>query len=797
MKTTIKALGMLLLFLGISNSIYAWPGNYGEYEWDWDYRSTEIYTTYESTYYSTGKSYTITVYALPKLPENCTSSDFVSDNAVGTGSYNNSSKKITISITSTKYYSDRYYCVVVHWPNNGNVYHYYHCDETQEDAFKLTINKNVTNACESSFDAIISGSATNGSGNYTWTWSATNGSYSANYSGASNAVEVKATHFTDRTKSKKITCTVTDNVWKTKSSSVKSTESNYATLKAVKFSVNKFQGLVYGGVGWHVLGTNDGGGNGSKTYTWYKSFYPTGYYSTISSGSDGYLCGTSLQFNTPANTMFFKQYVTHGNCGEGGYTTTTDGTVYYMHKVSIANVSATIGSGTSTEIAYGGSTTLSCSSTGGRIDKTYTWYKCSTADGSYSSTGATGTSYSPSGLTSTTYYKCLVTDPEHSDGVWSNVITVAVRPQLSAGTPTIVSGSTPTSSGASVTLRANPSGGNGSYSYQWYKDGSAISGATSRDYTATGSGVTNSYTVKVSSDGQSKTSSSISVTWRSALSVSAPTIVSGTTPTRSGASVTLRANPSGGNGTYSYQWYQNGSAISGATSRDYTATGSGVTRSYTVKVSSDGQSVTYQSSVSITWRPALTVSAPTIVSGTTPTSSGANVTLRANSSGGDGTYSYQWYQNGSAISGATSRDYTATGSGVTRSYTVKVSSDGQSETSQSSVSITWRSALAAGTISGSGPYHYGANVTLTANPTGGDGTYSYQWQSTTSSTWSDIAGANSKTYSAKGYNQTISYRVKVSSDGQNLTSDPVDVTWRPELVAGAITGGNETTYSKQ
>ena len=483
------------------------------------------------------------------------------------------------------------------------------------------------------------------------------------------------------------------------------------------------------------------------------------------------------------------------DCGNSGWTTTSDGTIYYTHKVSIANVSAKIGSGTSTEIAYGGSATLSCSSTGGRYDKTYTWYKCSTSNGTYTSTGATGTSYSISGLTSTTYYKCKVTDPEHSDGVWSNYVTVSVRSQLSAGTPTIYSGTTPTSSGANVTLRANPSGGNGSYSYQWYKNGSAISGATSRDYTATGSGVTNSYTVKVSGDGQSATSYPISITWRSALSVSAPTIVSGTTPTRSRALVTLRANPSGGNGTYSYQWYQNGSAISGATSRDYTATGSGETRSYTVKVSSDGQSVTYQSSVSITWRPALTVSAPTIVSGTTPTSSGANVTLRANSSGGDGTYSYQWYQNGSAISGATSRDYTATGSGETKSYTVKVSSDGQSETYQSSVSITWRSALAAGTISGSGPYHYGANVTLTANPTGGDGTYNYQWQSTTSSTWSDIAGANSKTYSATGYNQTISYRVKVSSDGQNLTSDPVDVTWRPELVAGAITGGNETTYS--
>ena len=794
----IKALGMLLLFLGISNSIYAWPGNYGEIKWDWDYKSTTINTTYESAYFGTGGSYTIKVYALPKLPEDCLASDFVAGNEVGSGSYNNNTKTITISISS--YYSDRYYCVVVHWPINGDVYHYYHCDKTQEDAFSVVPSVTYNEPCETGFSASAKVAVKNGSGSYTYNWTATNGGFYAGQGSSAisiyNATGGGPVTFTDVTQSKTCTCTVTDKVWKTKSGGTYTSLTSATTIKAIRFTVNKFHGLVYGGTGWHVLGSDIGGGCAAKSFYWQKSYYPTSGYSTITSGSDGYVCSLgALQFNTPSYTTFFKQFVNMSDCGKSGWTTTSSGVAYYTHKISIANVSAKIGSGTSIEIPYGGSTTLSCSSTGGRIDKTYTWYKCSTANGSYTSTGATGTSYSLSGLASTTYYKCKVTDPEHPDGVWSNYVTVAVRPQLSVSAPTIVSGTTPTSSGASVTLRANPSGGNGSYSYQWYKNGSAISGATSRDYTATGSGVTNKYTVKVSGDGQTKTSSEISVTWRSALSVSAPTIVSGTTPTSSGASVTLRANPSGGNQTYSYQWYQNGSAISGATSRDYTATGSGVTRSYTVKVSSDGQSVTYPSSVSITWRPALTVSAPTIVSGTTPTSSGASVTLRANPSGGNDSYTYQWYQNGSAISGATSRDYTATGSGETKSYTVKVSSDGQSVTYPSSVSITWRSALAAGTISGSGPYHYGANVTLTANPTGGDNTYSYQWQSTTSSTWSDIAGANSKTYSAKGYNQTISYRVKVSSDGQNQTSNPVDVTWRPELAAGAITGGNVTTYS--
>ena len=723
-----KSLGkvLVLLLLCFSNNIYG--DNTYYHSWNWKYNKNPT-ISYDNYYGPTPSQLTPLENGVYACPQKRSLNNKIK---VGSATINNTGTALALNITG--YYSNYYYCVIFKYKmSNGSIYEdIWWCDETQNQAFSVTASSTISSPCESNFSASVTATVTNGSGDYNYNWSATNGNsfYGGWGTKTVNIIYVSENGapkcYSDVTKSKTVTCEVSDNVWKIYGGSQKSTVSGSTTLKAIRFTPNTFYGekcIFNRNNGWYgsyahgsaTIASVTGSGYGTRTFTWHQSSSPDGSYSAISNSNV-----ESLTINEPANTTFYRQYTNSSSCSSetyhAGYTTTADGTKnYFTCIVPIDNVSAKIGSSTSVEIGYGGSTTLSCTSTGGRVDKTYTWYKSSSANGSYEYV-ATGANYTPTGLTSTTYYKCKVTDADHSNSayssyisdVWSNVVIVGVRLQLT---------------------------------------------------------------------------------------VSAPTIVSGTTPTSSGASVTLRANPSGGNQTYSYQWYQNGSAISGATSRDYTATGSGVTRSYTVKVSSDGQSVTYPSSVSITWRPALTVSAPTIVSGTTPTSSGASVTLRANPSGGNDSYTYQWYQNGSAISGATSRDYTATGSGETKSYTVKVSSDGQSVTSQSSVSITWRSALAAGTISGSGPYHYGANVTLTANPTGGDNTYSYQWQSTTSSTWSDIAGANSKTYSAKGYNQTISYRVKVSSDGQTQTSNPVDVTWRPELVAGNITGGNVTTYS--
>jgi hypothetical protein len=111
---------------------------------------------------------------------------------------------------------------------------------------------------------------------------------------------------------------------------------------------------------------------------------------------------------------------------------------------------------------------------------------------------------------------------------------------------------------------------------------------------------------------------------------------------------TLTANQGG----TSYQWYKNGSAITGATSYTYVTTGGGYFQCLIEDVC--GQD-TASTGLTIQTLPSPTVA----ITGNTVMCAGQSVTLTATSGG-----SSQWYKNGVAIPGATSNTYAATSSGV-------------------------------------------------------------------------------------------------------------------------------------
>src|SRR5271167_2340483 len=137
-----------------------------------------------------------------------------------------------------------------------------------------------------------------------------------------------------------------------------------------------------------------------------------------------------------------------------------------------------------------------------------------------------------------------------------------------------------------------------------------------------------------------------------------------------------------GTGPMTYQWYKNGVAIAGATSSTYTtpATVAGDSGTeYTVSVSSPDGSVTSSAAM-------LTVQTPPVI--VTPPASqtvalGQPATFSVTASG-TGPLTYQWYKNGTAISGATSSTYTTAASAVGdngATYTVVVTGPAGSATS--------------------------------------------------------------------------------------------------------------------
>ena len=308
-------------------------------------------------------------------------------------------------------------------------------------------------------------------------------------------------------------------------------------------------------------------------------------------------------------------------------------------------------------------------------------------------------------------------------------------------------------------------------------------------------------------DSQTASASAVSVTWRSPVAIGSISGGGGTTYSGNGVTLTVGAASGGNNSSYTYQWYEyNGSSWStvGSNSTSYTATGSGQTKKYYVKVTDADSRTASASEVSVTWRSPVAIGT---ISGATTTYSNNSVTLSVGAaSGGNSSYTYQWYEstnNGTTWTevGTNSTSYTTTGSGQTKKYYVKVTDKDNQTATASEVSVTWRSPLAAGDISGVTATYSGGTIALNANPTGGHTPYYYQWQKYENGVWNNISGATAQNYSNSNTNNgstdlSINYRVVVTdSDEQISTAIYVTAIWRPALVAGAITGGNIATFS--
>jgi hypothetical protein len=220
-------------------------------------------------------------------------------------------------------------------------------------------------------------------------------------------------------------------------------------------------------------------------------------------------------------------------------------------------------------------------------------------------------------------------------------------------------------SGSSLTFTLTPNGtagfctggsllltatNNPAYTYVWRKDGNIISGASSSNYTATTSGT---YMLTVTSGACSGSQSVVVSVVTAPVASITP---GGATTFCDGSNVVLNGNAGA---SYAYQWYNNGTIISGATNTTYSATASG---NYSVKISAGSSCEATSSPVSVTVNP----SPSATISTTSPTSfcAGGNITLTASSGTG---YTYQWYKNGGILTGAIQPTYIANTGG---NYTV-------------------------------------------------------------------------------------------------------------------------------
>lgn len=158
---------------------------------------------------------------------------------------------------------------------------------------------------------------------------------------------------------------------------------------------------------------------------------------------------------------------------KAGYTIKVSREICYCTKPTIGTQPA------ATTICNGSTATLSVGDiTGGSTPYTYQWY---TADGTAVSTG-TGyntASFTTAALTETTSYYCIVTTADDCTAK-SNVVEVSVE---TAPTSVSISGQADYVAGQNIELTATPTGGSGSFNYQWKLNGTNIDGATSATLT--------------------------------------------------------------------------------------------------------------------------------------------------------------------------------------------------------------------------------------------------------------------------------------------------------------------------
>jgi hypothetical protein len=367
----------------------------------------------------------------------------------------------------------------------------------------------------------------------------------------------------------------------------------------------------------------------------------------------------------------------------------------------------------------GQSQLFNSSVTGGTSPYSYQWY----LDGSQVS-GATSASWTYTPSSSGSYNVSVEVMDAVSALATSNTIPVTVNSALSVS---ITPMSATLDLGESQLFTSSVSGGTSPYSYQWYLDGAAVSGATSPSWTFAPLS-TGSYTVCVEvtdSVGATTTSRTAIVTVNAALSVT----ISPTSVTMDvGQSQAFTSGVSGGTSPYSYQVYVNGTAVSGAivASWNFTPHAPG---SYTIYVIVTDSASTPASATSnmayVTVNPQLSVSISPI-----------NTTIHLSQSQNftalplGGTSPYQWYENGTLVSGVTSRIWTFTpqSTGVYVIY-VKVT-DSVSEVALSSnaqLIVESKLSILATISPSSAVIDLGQSVAFNSIVTGGKSPYSYQW----------------------------------------------------------------------
>jgi BspA type Leucine rich repeat region (6 copies)/Immunoglobulin domain/Immunoglobulin I-set domain len=493
-------------------------------------------------------------------------------------------------------------------------------------------------------------------------------------------------------------------------------------------------------------------GTSPFTYQWYN-------------GSSAILGATASSYtiNSPEVKDSGSYYVTVAN--SSGTVTSNGATL----TVNVVGPSITI-QPLSLNVNAGGSATLSVTATG-TAPFAYQWYKNNSAI-----SGATNASFTIGSLVSSDAGSYTVSVSNSAATVTSNAASITVN---NAPAITVQPISQTLNVGSGVTFSVSVSG-TPPFTYQWYKDGVAILGATASTYTINNisSSDAASYSVAIVNTVNSVTSSPAT------LSVNLGPLIT-TQPVSQAINIGSTANfyiSASGTGPLTYQWYKGSTAIAGATSSSYTinVVSSSDNGSYTVVVTNSVGSVTSSAATLVVNATPILITQP--LGQTVNVGSSIALSVTAN---GASPLIYQWYKDGASVSGAVTTNYSIASAATTDagSYSVVVANSLGIVTSNTAVVIV-NSIPVIITQPVSQIVKTGSSVTLLVIANG-TGALSYQWQKNGVS----IAGATNASYMIPSALSTdsASYSVKVSNAFGSITSIPAVLTVASSISPPLIT----------
>ena len=541
--------------------------------------------------------------------------------------------------------------------------------------------------------------------------------------------------------------------------------------------------------------TSPSGGNGAWTYAW-ESKVGAGAWTAISGA-------TALTYNVPAGITQTTQYRrgATNSCGTG-----------YSNTITVTVSNAVDGGtiGTDKLICYNGDPaafTDVVSPSGGSGAWTYAWESKVGAGAWTAIAGANAITYDvPAGLTQTTQYHRISTNACGSGT--SNAITVTVYADVSGGTIAASQNVCYNGDPAAFTSTLDPSGGNGTWTYSWESRigagaWTAISGANALTYDVS-SGITQTTDYRRVATGFCGTVNSnvVTLTVYSVLDGGVIAVDQSVCNGGDPVAFTSTTAPSGGNGAFTYSWESKFGAgawtpISGATAITYDVS-SGITQTTLYRRAATNLCGTlYSNTLTITVYAAL--SGGSISANQTICYNGDPdvFTNTTSPSGGNGTWTYFWESRvgagaWTAIAGASALTYDPpAGLTVTTQYRRGATNSCGTVYSNTQI-VTVYATVAGGTIAASQNICYNgdpAAFTSTTAPSGGNGTYTYTWESRVGAgAWMTIAGATAITYDvAAGLTQTTDYRRVATTSCGTAYSNLLTITVTAELLNNTIT----------